>query len=122
MNVIILEDRWKVRLEFLLKHFPYAIVCRRFRDLKRRVVLGEWDLALLDHDLEEAPGYEGKNGAVAAKWLAQERPQIKKVIIHSTNRRGAQRMEDALRHNYKVEQVPFPNLKRRLKQDGAGGL
>ncbi len=117
MHVIILEDRWKERLEFLTKHFPYAIVCRRFRDLQRRVVLGEWDLAMLDHDLNTAPGYEGKNGSVAAKWLAQERPKIKRIIIHSTNARGAQKMEDALRHYYKVEQIRFPDLKRQLKQN-----
>lgn len=116
MNVIILEDRWKVRLEFLVKQFPYAVVCRRFRDLKRRVVLGEWDLALLDHDLDTAPGYKGKNGTVAARWLAQERPKIKRIIIHSTNGRGAQKMEDALRRCYKVEHIPFPQLKRLLKR------
>lgn len=122
MNILILEDRWKVRLEVFVKYFPYAVIARRVRDLKRRATRGEWDLAFLDYDLDQAPGYDGKNGGVGAKWIAQERPNIKRIIIHSTNDRGAKKIADALRHHYKIERIPFPDLKRRLKKDGPENL
>jgi len=61
----------------------------------------EYDLILLDHDLEDAHyqnlDTEVGTGTEFARWMVEaQSPEQGSVVIHSYNPDGAKRMEDAL--------------------------
>ena len=73
-----------------------------------------YDLVLLDHDLAdedyERPEKEDGTGTEFARWLAasQDPSTARKVIIHSYNHSGRQRMYETLAEaGWNVEQLPF---------------
>lgn len=73
-----------------------------------------YDLVLLDHDLAdedyERPEKEDGTGTEFARWLvaAHDPSTAKKVIIHSYNHAGRERMYYTLSEaGWNVEQLPF---------------
>ena len=109
MRIFILEDRWKIRLEQLLPYFPLAVVARDAATAFQRLPLTDWDLALLDHDLEMAPGHQSGDptGYDVAAWTVGHRPKIKLIVIHSTSGRAARMAEVLIGAGYCTERMPF---------------
>lgn len=68
----------------------------------------QWDLVVLDHDLEMSDRLEGGNGQTVAMAMRQIGTRAKRVIIQSLNARGAEAMHGILHPHYKVSRVPFP--------------
>lgn len=129
MNVFILEDsvnRNQCFSDILLKDGIYFTICDNVARAKIEWPERHWDLALLDHDLEDAH-YQGKNidndntGTVFARWVANralnEGEGADEWIIHSYNPDGAERMRAALnRQYYNITVLPFGiKLLKRLE-------
>ena len=96
MIVIILDDDKKRHDFFRLQH-PTAIHIFTYRELVAILSFPEsepFDLARLDHDLEDMR----EDGLMAAKYISAlpttRRP--KQVIIHSTNQAGREQMKAVL--------------------------
>ena len=78
----------------------------------------EYDSILLDHDLMEEHYYSDAHddeatGYAIASWLAKnpERQRNARIVVHSLNYVGAQRMLNVLRDaGREAEHVPFPYL------------
>jgi CheY-like chemotaxis protein len=79
-----------------------------------------YSLIFLDHDLVEEHYFsdvsdDGLSGYAVAAWLAEnpERQPKARIIIHSLNYAGAQRMLNVLqRAGRNPEHIPFPDLPR----------
>ena len=84
----------------------------------------EYDLILLDHDLREEHYYsdsdDNQTGFAVAAWLA-ENPELQRearIIIHSLNFAGAQRMLEVLSEaGRESEHIPFYYLENELGID-----
>jgi CheY-like chemotaxis protein len=118
-QILILEDDERRRLWFDRKFSQYA------RDTTDDVAVAiqwlleqEYALIFLDHDLAEEHYHlemadDGLTGYVVAAWLAAnpDRQTDAKIIVHSLNYPGSQRMVDCLQNaGRKAEHVPFPYL------------
>ena len=64
-----------------------------------------WDLVMLDHDLGKELDDNGMNVVV---WVDQNKPKVKKFIVHSWNVVTAPIMVERLQNaGYKAEYKPF---------------
>jgi len=117
MRVLILDDDlarhhllgtwldWKFGAEHVSLHSEYekdgAIVA-----LARQ----EFDLIYLDHDLGD--GSRDASGAHVARWLSEhpDSQRDAKIIVHSMNPPGAQRMMGWLADRPKAKAIPFAYL------------
>jgi hypothetical protein len=75
-----------------------------------------YDAVFLDHDLrgQEMVPSEGEEetGYTVAKWMAEHRPAVGLVVVHSMNPPGAANMAAVLRPaGYWVKIYPFHTLK-----------
>ncbi len=71
----------------------------------------EYDLVFLDHDLGglqmvESEGPE-ETGYTVAKWMAEHKPVVEDVVLHSLNPGGAANQLGVLRGHYTVTRMPF---------------
>ena len=118
-RVLILEDD-EMRCYWFQRHLggrEHDITC----DIQQAI---EWlesrnyDTILLDHDLTEEHYYSDAHddeatGYAIASWLAKnpERQRNARIVVHSLNYVGAQRMLNVLRDaGREAEHVPFPYL------------
>lgn len=88
-----------------------------YKNLKDKI-----DIMFLDHDLggqQMVSSFQYNTGYTFASYIAKEATYGHKVVIHSCNPIGSERMYDVLNSSnnfkYKVELYPFPVLIHDLK-------
>ena len=73
--------------------------------------LDHWDVVFLDHDLGGGAwqnSSESDTGAEVARWIAEHRPVIRQIVLHSHNPAGAHYMLKILWGNgYNAMYIPF---------------
>lgn len=136
MKVLILEDDDN-RIRWFKDYFKKAslrnsvFVFKEVSKAKDFLKKNSPDLILLDHDLDGrvfVNSYEKNTGYQLAKSMANSGKKFKKVIIHSMNPFGANKMYDMLKDSKNVENIyklPYPTLRRQqnileLCQNGNG--
>jgi hypothetical protein len=102
MNVLFLDDN-PVRNKMFRDEVPSAQVVETAQDciaiLQSLVGGDEWDYLFLDHDLGgEVHVESGREdcGMEVVRWMMENKPAVKKVIVHSHNVPAANRMVDLL--------------------------
>lgn len=103
-RVLFLDDK-QCRVDTFVRYAPQATIVRSAREASAALASGPWDLVFLDHDLNDAwtvpeAERETNSGTHVAEWIAEHRPQVRRLVIHSTNDPAARRMRDILRDYY----------------------
>lgn len=80
----------------------------------------DYDLVFLDHDLGDEIMVDSfgsvETGYTVAKWMVENKPKVKLVIVHSMNPAGSDNIANLLKDNgYYVLQQPFCYLKDNIK-------
>lgn len=75
----------------------------------------QYDIVFLDHDLGESEMVfsfsEEETGYTVAKWIAENKPKIPLVVVHSLNYEGSNNIACLLKnHDYYVLQQMFTEL------------
>jgi hypothetical protein len=90
-RVLCLEDD-EVRIAWFKEQIPEIVICQTVRELQALFTKTPlWDFLFLDHDLGEE-----ETGADAARWLAMNYAKVLRsttIIIHSTNLKGAEKIQ-----------------------------
>jgi len=123
MNILILDDDAVRHQAFDNYYRAYAPITHTYRysDCIKNLKLGGWDIVHLDHDLGEEIGDPdmrvdgwGKavqfNGLDVVRWLVDrvDEPLALKIIVHSMNPAGGQKMYDELCHaGFDADYIPF---------------
>jgi len=122
MYILILEDDPE-RIKWFRKRFENHNI--RIHDnvemaIKEAVYMNSWrqfDLLFLDHDLGNFP--KGGDGIEFVKWLCafkanseEGKAMNPKIIVHSHNPVGADRMASMLEDSFDVYQIPFSTLQK----------
>jgi len=122
MYILILEDD-PDRIKWFRKRFEGHRI--RIHDnvemaIKEAVQMFSWknlNLILLDHDLGDFA--KGGDGIQFAKWLVEFKANSgeaigvnPKIIVHSHNPVGADRMASILEDSFDVYQIPFSTLQK----------
>lgn len=116
LNIFILEDS-KERIEWFMKQFGnHNLTIRSEVD---DITLGlvnsaNWDIFLLDHDLEPHLFRKEKNGNTLAKYLVENNLQKQAIFyVHSMNPIGANNICKTLDSaGYEVQWIPYYLLKQ----------
>lgn len=123
MNILILDDDAVRHQAFDNYYSAYAPITHtyRYNDCIENLKLGDWDIVHLDHDLGEdvndpdmkVDGW-GKavqfTGLDVVRWLVEriDEPLAVKIIVHSMNPVGGQKMYDELVHaGFDAQYIPF---------------
>ncbi len=122
MRILILDDD-RLRHEAFAKHFAsHEVVHVYFYTAFVAAIVNDdvYDLVHLDHDLEDyvdyEPGFPSQGqvemtGTDAAVFIARRLPQGKqplRIVIHSWNSAGAQRMRNILQQETTIPTVYEP--------------
>lgn len=117
-KILFLDDntsRHRAMKPYLLHHEAYTAL--EAIDLLSHY---QYDFVFLDHDLggEEGVSSEKSNsGAAVARWIAETKPKIGIIIIHSLNPAGALNMESVLLGaGYRVLKIPFLTLRDQAEK------
>jgi hypothetical protein len=114
MNILFLDD-CPSRTKIFRSQCPSAICLETAKDCIICLSKQDWDLVFLDHDLGGEIYSDQKNtntGSEVVRWIIQNRPKIKQVIVHSLN--GPARIAmcyDLKNAGYNVLDYPFAWLK-----------
>lgn len=113
MNILFLDDDAS-RTAAFLDRIPDAVAVQTAEQVIAELPTRSWDVVCLDHDLGGEffvdSGRED-TGAGVARWIAENKPSIGRIIIHSHNPDGAKNMEATLaRVGYNVVCIPFATL------------
>jgi CheY-like chemotaxis protein len=110
MNILFLDDS-ENRCKTFRASCPSATIVNTAADCVSMLSTQDWNYVFLDHDLggrefvgpsKEETGYE------VAQWIAEHKPKIGRIIIHSFNVSAAILMEIVLKKaGYKVKRRPF---------------
>lgn len=113
MNILFLDDRDDRVHYFKSRVAAPALVVRSAPEAMAALAEGVWDLAFLDHDLNDQPhvlseGRKQNSGSHLVDWILRARPRVGRYIIHSTNAAAAHRMKDRLREaGFAADRMPF---------------
>ena len=113
MDVLILEDA-QYRIRDFRSNLPFAKIVKAADDCIEQLEEGPWDILFLDHDLEGGEFIDPADcntGSEVARWIAANKPEVKRIIIHSHNEEAARGMFRILNGaGYKVEIKKFLSL------------
>lgn len=117
MKVFVLEDN-EERIKWFRSHYPSAMVYTTAAEAIKWLTVSkssvEWDLIFLDHDLggtSYADSNSPLHGMEVVRWIEQNHPKAKRIIIHSLNYPAAIEMEKRLHEaGYPVYRMPFHRL------------
>ena len=115
MNILILEDSPERQKKFRSK-IPCATIVDTAEACIQQLQQADepWDWIFLDHDLggEIFVDTDNKNtGSEVVRWICANKPEIKKVIIHSLNHDAAHYMAmDLIAAEYDALARPFHTL------------
>lgn len=135
IRIFLLEDSYSRVILFreIFAHPSIYLDQAKTVEEGKKLFQGDYDLILLDHDLEDAHYSEVTEGKVPetfdgtgtefAKWMASyHKPTQGPVVIHSYNPDGAKRMQDILvEAGWYVTRCPFgltilDNCKRLVEE------
>lgn len=116
LEVLFLDDN-AARTAAFRSSVPFATLTSTAKEcieeLKKTPEQG-WDVVFLDHDLENEIYVDGERddcGMEVVRWIVKNKPQIKKIIVHTHNTKAGLLMEDALKNaGYNVVYQKFSNL------------
>ena len=121
MSILFLDDDLK-RCASFKSSVPSAKIVTNVEDCIaefERDKDAEWDIVLLDHDLNEETYVNPKSvncGMEVVRWIIKNEPIIFRIIIHSYNTEAAEMMRKALKKaKYKVDCVPFNKINEKIK-------
>jgi hypothetical protein len=111
MNILFLDDDPQRRATFLSQVPSATCVSTASECIKDLYLHGPWDQVWLDHDLglleNIAPG-TAETGSDVTRWIAENKPEIGLIILHSLNPAGRAYMRDTLRAvGYPAMEWPF---------------
>ena len=112
MRVLIVEDCTE-RFQVLASQFPDACItfARTASQALQELIHNDFDVIMLDHDLDEDNMGCNGEGIDVAKFSAKEWHNYKekpRIIIHSANPPGAANMEAILKSaGFEVEMISF---------------
>ena len=121
MIVVVLDDL-DSRHKVFKKKFPQCICVKTKVECTKILESKKVDILYLDHDLE----YSGKgtrtynypnSGSAAVEWICDNKPKIKQIIIHTSNRQQAPRM-----HNRLIENGYKSKIHTYTKLRASGGI
>jgi CheY-like chemotaxis protein len=114
MSRIVFLDDNRERQEQMTDMLPHImLVDNAIEAIETIKTLPVIDVLFLDHDLGgEVYVDSGREdtGAEVARWIAENKPNIKSIIIHTYNSVGAENMLYILK-DYAVDYLPFANNK-----------
>jgi len=115
MNVLWLDDSPE-RTRLFRSFAPYATVTSTASECIEVLEAAEepWDIVFLDHDLGGEvyvdPAHPN-TGSEVVRWMAVNKPDVKKVVVHSCNSVAAQYMtEDLAKVGYEVQRMAITSL------------
>ena len=113
-NVLFLDDSPE-RCKAFRSAFPSATIVTTAEECIQKLQDDVFDVVCLDHDLGDKVyvqvGTSGHGGDVV-RWIVENKPRIRDVIIHSMNEPASEWMEATLQDaGYTVLRRSFPLLK-----------
>jgi hypothetical protein len=122
MNILFLDDD-KFRIRDFRSKVPYAKFVSEVDECIEAIKSEDyWGVVFLDHDLHGNvfvdPDLEGEEtGRDVARWIAENKPKIDKIVVHSHNPTGAEIMANTLNDaGYNVVLYPFFYLKGKIQE------
>jgi len=115
MNVLWLDDS-NDRTKLFRSHAPYAVLTETAAECIAKMIAADepWDVVFLDHDLGGETYVDPSlpnTGSAVVRWICENKPKIKRVIVHSCNTVAAQYMtEDLIKLGYDADRIPITNL------------
>ncbi len=124
MKTLFLDDNQE-RIEIALTHFPDCTIVKTASECIESLKKDQWDLVMLDNDLDEIIKDKAivGCGVDVAKWICQNKPIIRNVLIHSRNHYAIIEMTELFQENkIKFMQICFfdidwNNLKKNCNLD-----
>jgi len=93
---------------------PSAILTQTAAQCIEQLKSATWDIVFLDHDLEGEIYVDSSRddcGMEVVRWIVENEPEIKKVIVHTHNTKAGCLMEEALLDaGYDVEYRKFGSI------------
>lgn len=123
MNILFLDDNVERQKAFKRK-IPSATLVSTAQECIEALGSGEeWDMVFLDHDLgDETLVDSGRPdcGMEVARWIKENQPFIRHIIIHSLNHGASKNMESLLiEAQYKTSYIPFTVMIKNLERYSA---
>jgi DNA-binding NtrC family response regulator len=104
MNILFMDDDSirLARFRGMMVGNHVLVSCETARDCVSNLTRS-WDVVFLDHDL----GIGNGTGHDVAKWIAENKPTIGKIVLHSVNPAGSANMQSLLKNDYDLFVCPF---------------
>ena len=120
MNILFLDDNPERQKAFKRKITTAIIVATSQACIEALSIEDmEWDMVFLDHDLggEEMVGSDRDDcGMAVVRWISQNEPFIRHIIVHTMNPPAGVEMERSLKDaRYKVSRIPFSTMIANLE-------
>src|SRR5687767_3523341 len=113
MNVLFLDDCPNRSAKFR-SECPSATMTTTALEAIAALQKEEFDIAFLDHDLGGETYCEGSRtdcGMEVCRWIVQNRPRLRRIIVHTLNLPAAENMVWTLQNShYHVTYIPFTLL------------
>jgi CheY-like chemotaxis protein len=106
-------DDMEARIEGFVKMHGTkdVVITRTAQETIEALEKHKFDLVSLDHDLggrQFQPSHEENCGMGVVRWILENKPEIKHIVVHSWNIPAAMRMAHQLYDaGYSVEMKPF---------------
>jgi len=119
MKILFLDDD-----PYRTKHFkskkPFAVCVATAKGCIEELQKDDWDYVFLDHDLGGETFVDSdqeETGMEVVRWIQENKPNIKKVIVHSLNYPAATNMLSKITDlEYNAVYVPFVSLLNQLEE------
>jgi ActR/RegA family two-component response regulator len=113
MRILFLDDDQRRKRTFR-SNFPSAKIVSTASETIHQLMTDEYNVVFLDHDLGGEVYVDSDRedtGMEVVRWIADNRPNIEKVFIHSCNKDAAAKMHSSLRQaEYDSSLMPFPRI------------
>ena len=120
MNILFLDDS-KERQKSFKSKVPSATVVTTAQQCINAIQKQEvWNIIFLDHDLGGEEMVESQRedcGMEVVRWIQENEPQIRNVIVHSHNGpAGVEMVNKLLDSKYKASYLPFSTMINNLEK------
>ena len=120
--MILFLDDSKEHIKSFKRKVPSATTVMTAQDCINKLSIpdSEWDIVFLDHDLGGEVYVDSNRedcGMEVVRWIIENEPFIRQIIIHSLNTPAALEMRDKLRQaRYQTICIPFTDLIHKVKE------
>jgi DNA-binding NarL/FixJ family response regulator len=121
--MILFLDDHDERAESFKRFAPkgHVIVVKTAKECIETLAGQEWNIVFLDHDLEDTLQSEDNNGMTVVRWIVENNPFIRQIIVHSNNKPAADNMVIMLQKaSYIAAHIPFTTLITNLRKANRG--